>query len=284
MLLKSFDAGASEILNLTMHGDQYHTVTENEYIEETRKKYWSALILSPQFSKSLTSNLIDKYYKGIENLKGYDFSEYNIKTIRQDLMEDYISSVEETIINLFEDLSNKYHWYDETSKNAHYFDGWATNKAWIINKKVILPLGLYGYLNRDASLYDYKVKDKISDIDKTLRYLSWDKEPTKDVMETLEKARENNQTKNIEFDYFTITCYKKGTTHITFTDLELLKKLNYFGCQKKNWLPPAYGKKTYKNMTPKEKHVIDSLEGEKEYNNTMENPRYYLSGAQIALE
>ena len=56
----------------------------------------------------------------------------------------------------------------------------------------------------------------------------------------------------------------------------MLKKFNIFGSQRKGWLPPSYGKKLYKDMTPEEKAVINEFEGEKEYNKVMANKKYYI--------
>ena len=92
----------------------------------------------------------------------------------------------------------------------------------------------------------------------------------------LKTAKKNGQTKNIELKYFTVTFYKKGTCHIVFKDEELLKKFNLYGAQKKGWLPPSYGKKTYEEMEPEEKAVIEEFEGKAEYEKTLQNKDFYL--------
>ena len=97
------------------------------------------------------------------------------------------------------------------------------------------------------------------------------------VQQRIEKVKETGEYKNIKFKFFDITFYKKGTMHIEFTNLELLKKLNIFGSQKKGWLPQSYGKKSYTDMTNEEKEVINSFEGEKSYNDTLQNSKYYLN-------
>ncbi len=58
--------------------------------------------------------------------------------------------------------------------------------------------------------------------------------------------------------------------------IELVKRLNIYAAQKKNWLPPNYGKKQYKDMTPEEQQVIKDFQGESEYNEIMLNPSKYL--------
>ena len=81
------------------------------------------------------------------------------------MTKNMVKGVEDTILTLFEELSNKYHYYDETSKNIHYYNGWKTNKAYIINKRVIIPLrawdDIFGKMD-----YSYTVKNKLSDIEK----------------------------------------------------------------------------------------------------------------------
>ena len=147
---------------------------------------------------------------------------------------------------------------------------------------------LYGYIDKNSHSwdYDYESFGKLEDIRKTLTYLSGDglDNNEKSMRDILTEIRdEDGRTKNIDLGYFSITFYKKGTAHITFTNLELLKKLNLFGCQKKGWLPPSYGKKNYSDFTPEEKNVVDEYEGEKSYGEVMENQQYYLSGSTLEL-
>ena len=44
----------------------------------------------------------------------------------------------------------------------------------------------------------------------------------------------------------------------------------------KNWLPPSYRRKKYKDMTQEEKDVIDSFQGENEYNKIVDNYEKYI--------
>ena len=122
------------VLNLNIGKD---SASVNGYIREIRGKYWKALFKNPKFIGQLTDNLQREYYNKVEELKEYDFSLYNIYEIKIDMSKKVIKGIEDTIISLFEELSNKYSYYDECSKNIHYLNGWKKNKAWIINKKVL---------------------------------------------------------------------------------------------------------------------------------------------------
>jgi hypothetical protein len=65
--------------------------------------------------------------------------------------------------------------------------------------------------------------------------------------------------------------------------LELLEKFNIFGSQRKNWLPPSYGKVAYEAMSDEEKQVIDEFQGKEEYSKVMRNADFYLVDTQTLL-
>jgi len=46
-----------------------------------------------------------------------------IYRLKIDMQKKVVSGIEETIIALFDEFSNKYHYYDEMSKNIHYYNG-----------------------------------------------------------------------------------------------------------------------------------------------------------------
>lgn len=274
------DQYSSSVLTLSLYGDRHPNgdIDPNEYIQLIRKKYWEALFLHPKFTSCFPSNLLEKCRGDIEILKDYDFSEWNIKAIRAELTIDLLQATENTIEKLFETMTAEHFWHKEMQNNRHYFQGWATNSAYKINKKVILPIRLYQGLglDKDDWGHPYKTFEEITDIDKTLRHLSGNLTEGISATEVLDQAKKDGQSKDLIFEYFTLNCFKKGTVHIYFTDEELLKRFNIYGCKRRNWLPPGYGKKEYNEMNQEEKEVINSFEGEEEYNKVIQNPEIYL--------
>lgn len=252
----------------------------NEYVKLVRTKYWEALFKNKKFTGNMTSNQYSVYASKIKELVDYDFSEYNIEQIRKEMEKNLIRGIEDCIMELFDELSRQYAYY-ETSENVHYYNGWKTNKAWIINKKVIIPF----YHAFEQSYYDnskkfnptsYDCIRKLSDIEKALNYLDTGRTCYPDIAECMEAAKKHNTTRKIPCKYFNITFYKKGTCHIEFTDEELLKKFNIFGSQQKGWLPQNYGKAAYSDLTEEEKAVVDDFEGEESYNKIMDNKDFYI--------
>ena len=253
----------------------------NQYLKKLRYKYWYALGDNPDFRAQLTSNLADIYYNKLLELSDYDFNLHNIEQVNKELQSQMTAAVEDTILALFDELSDKYSWYPECTKNIHYYNGWRTNIAHMINKKVILPMQTTRSYENCIDVTLYSAVRKLNDIEKVMDYLNDGRiAPYMYIERVLEMAKREGQTRNIESRYFTLTFYKKGTVHLTFKNAELLKKFNIFGSQKKAWLPPCYGKKHYNEMTPEEKQVIDEFEGGiAEYEKTLADKDYYLRGA-----
>lgn len=281
------DSYARNILTLKM-GDSSRSseATPNAFIQEVRYKYWQALFYQPEFTKQLTSNLQTELHNRLGELRGYEFSVYNIVSLQKELSHQVIGGIEKTIMDLFDDWTRKYHW-DENSQNRHYFNGWRTNNAFAVNKKVIIPM--YGALEASWSRKgDYSIGyttiGKLDDIEKVFDYLDGGlTESLKPAGSVAKEAVENGQTRAIPCKYFEVTLFKKGTCHIKFTNPDVIQKFNLFAAKGKNWLPPSYGRKRYKDLDAEEKAVIDSFEGEESYNRVLARPDYFLTEASQML-
>ena len=120
---------------------------------------------------------------------------------------------------------------------------------------------------------------ELSDIEKALNYLDNGETGEVDIASVMEEAEKTHNLKNIQLKYFTVTLYKKGTCHLTFTNERLLKKLNIFGSQRKGWLPKGYARRKYEEMSEEEQLVIESFEGRESYNSSLNEAAYYLFDA-----
>lgn len=276
------DSHKSPILCLTVKDG--NNLSTNSFVKCVRRKYWNALFCNTKFTGKMTSNLASQYFARVEELSDYDFSVYNIKCIQLQISKELVKGIEDCIIELFDKLSRQYSYSDEFSKNVHYYNGWKTNKAWFINRKVILP-----YMNAFSEWNgrfcpDFHVMEPLRDIEKALNYLDGGLTEGVGIEVALRKAEEDGQTKKIRLKYFYVTFYKKGTCHIEFINEELLKKLNIFGSQQKKWLPPGYGKKSYKDMTKEEREVVDDFEGQEEYKKTFANADYFIYNPRNSIK
>ena len=249
----------------------------NNFLKKLRAKYWKMIFNRPEFNALFTSSLRQSYMEKVNELANYDFNLHNIYEARLELSKNLLKGLDDNIMMLFETFTSKHSWYPECQNNIHYYDGWATNKAYYVNKKVIIPLGSWDDIWKKFQ-YSYTVTNQLRDIERAFDYLDGkDRSEPCSLEQLLEIAERHQETKNIRLKYFDVTFYKKGTCHIAFRDMDLLKKLNIYAGKKFNWLPTDYGQKRYNQMSDEEKAVVDSFEGEASYEETYNNRDYFLA-------
>jgi phospholipid N-methyltransferase len=287
---KDNDQHAHSILKLSV-GDSHNNYGHgdaglaNDYIVSLRKKYWSALLRHPRFRDTYTSNILDELERQLGRMEDYDFTLFNIMELEAELRSKITSGVEDAIMDMFATFTDRYAYHDWNS-NVHYYNGWRTNKSHVINRRVIVPINGSNAYSWDKNRFDsYRIAKEIGDLVKAFDYLAGESRFGDMWASALDRIKEFGPlTRNVDFGYFWATFYKKGTCHIEFRDMNLLAKLNIYGSQKKNWLPPSYGKRRYRDMDPEEQAVVDSFQGEDSYDLVMDNADYFLTDpAQTTL-
>ena len=286
-IMRGSGAYATPIIELQVGG---RDAEPDRVLRLIRAKYWNELLRNEQFMSRMTSEIRSDYCSKIDKLANYDFSAYNIQRIMLEIQGQLITGAKDSILKLFETLSAKHAWYPECDNNIHYYDGWATNKAHAVNKKVIVPCyGIIGNNSYDKNrFYGYKAHEFLSDLEKALDYLTASPgDETNWLSRAMDAAERTGNCKNIDLRYFKVTFYKKGTCHITFHNQEIVDRLNIFCAREKNWLPPSYGRKKYCDMTEEEQAVVDGLNGDgtqgsgsKSYEKVLADPNLYLSNME----
>lgn len=269
------------ILTLSVGTDSNYSqrIDVNDYLREVRLKYWRGLFSSEQFMGKLTSNLREQFVETVEKMADYDFTMYNIWQVYVEMNAGLVDGLKETIMALFDKLTAEHSWYPESANNIHYFNGWKTNKAHKIGKKSIIPThGMFSSYSWNKDTFDVSTAYKvISDIEKVFNYLDGGMTQEVDLLARLRTADTEGRTRNIECKYFKIDLFKKGTTHIKFTNMELVEKFNIYAARNRNWLPPNYGKASYAEMTTEEKEVVDDFQGADAYAKVLARPGFFLS-------
>lgn len=292
-LMESFEASKYNYPTLTLcigepgQLSRGRTPSINKYLRLVRTKYWAALFSNKEFVGKLTSNLREEYMKKVSAMADFDFTLFNIQQIAEQMNAEMDKGIQETIVALFDKLTEEYAWYPECAKNIHYYNGWKTNKVHKINSKVIMPTyGIFSTYSWAAknTFELHQAEKTISDIEKVFDYLDGNETAIVDLHGVLLRAYEAGQTRNIQCKYFDVTLYKKGTMHIKFRNQALVDRFNIYCCRKKNWLPPSYGRTVYKDMTAEERAVVDGFHGdgsegagEASYQVVMAKPAYYLA-------
>lgn len=263
------------LLELKVHSGRSQ-LSENDFLRGVRYKYWKTLLCNEKFMGKLTSKLQSEYRERVQELSNYEFDEYNIMFLAAEMNAHIRSGIENEIEAMFDRMTEKHSYYPEFQKNIHYFNGWKTNKAYKVEKKVILPC--YGVFDRyDGRPNVYSAHQLLCDIERIFNFLDGNMTAEVDLYQQLDLYFRAGITKNISCKFFDVTFYKKGTVHITFTNPQLVERYNIYVTKRKGWLPPSYGEKAYKNMTDEEKATVDSFQGEQAYAEVMTNANYYLA-------
>lgn len=240
----------------------------NDFLTTVRKHYWTKALELKEVKSRMTEKKRDEFYKAIQSQSGYDFTESNIRQFIQNLIGDYTNILSDAVTEIFDRMTRKYSWSEESDKNIHYYNGWKTNKAFYVNKKVIIPMqGAYSHPFMASFTggwkLDYKTANELNDIDIVMNY--FDGKPYTSISAALTQAFESGKTSGIQSTYFTITVYKKRTIHLTFRDEGIRRRFNIEACKHKKWLPPSYGIKAYGEMDIEEQEVVKEFEGVDSY-------------------
>ena len=269
------------IIELKVTGHDYDKIDENEGVNSAlrnlRSKYWNKLLKHKELTSKFTSRIQNSFNDICNEMKDYDFNEYNIRSVLAKLNVEMFDGVQSELINLFDKLSHKHSYYGETSGNVHYYNGWTTNTAYKINnKKVILPM--YVYDNIWHRLDPRNSYGELSDIERALNYLDGKATLGVNLRSTIENAFNMGVSKNISCKYFDVTFYKKGTAHLIWNEdgKRLIDVLNIHIGKSRDWLPFDYGKKAYHSMSDEEKALVNEFQGKDEYNKVYCNNSLYL--------
>lgn len=247
----------------------------NAIIRKLNYKYWKMLLYSKELSILMTNDLQSAYQHRLQEMADFEFNERNILQMKYELSQNLLSSMDDAIMKVWDNFTCRFAW-TTYSQTIHFYDGWTTNKAFKCNKKVIIPLNAFNEWSGRLSVDSHQVKSELIDIEKVMNYLDSGRTEDFNLGAVLSRSQKECQIKNIDTKFFTITMYKKGTCHLIFKDMNLLKKLNLYAGRKNNWLPDNYGKKCYQDLTDKERVIVDSFEGKESYDDTVSNQAFYL--------
>jgi hypothetical protein len=267
----------------------------NYFSKKIKKDYWLEAMQLDEVSNRLTSKKKKELSNELNLYSNMDFTEANIKIFIENLIAKYPIMIDEAIEYVFDEFT-KYSYRDESrfneyKGNTHLYNGWKTNQAFKVNKKVILPfyVGWQGVHNisweqeqffDDLDLVfnyfdDKNLENELLEYKDKYSYSGNNVVQTKQTGRIVRQMLAQGETKNIKTRYFIITVYKKGTVHFVFNDLDMLRKFNIYIGKKKNFLPDDYGYTT--------KQEFDGFESAKEYKQIKGSELSITSPSQLLL-
>lgn len=216
------------ISDLKSDQDQY-----NRFVDELTGKCWDAIFERTDIGRFVTSGVREDFEKFRDGNKVVDFSRKNIEIMLRNLGMSVSSIMEEALLKIFDELTR----YDK--KNMCHWEGWATNDAWRVNRKVIVPniVDCDKWTGQASLSYFWRGREFLDDIDRVMCSLTGKNYNEVKTIQSALTGAFPEWGHNPESEFFTIRYYKKGTVHLTFKSERLLMDFNRAAAKGKNWLP-----------------------------------------------
>ena len=262
----------------------------NNLVIAVRHDFWRRCLDLREVRSRMTASKQNEFETAISKHCDMDFTENNIRSFVLNLIGGYEQTLTEAVLEVFDLFTIRHSWDDNNKreKNIHYFDGWKTNSAFKVGKKVIIPI--YGGYGKGPFVDDYSgewklqygTEGKLRDIDVVMNYFDG-MNSYRSIHRALENNLKHGISSGIESAYFTITVYKKGTIHLTFNDENILRRFNVAACRGKNWLPCDYGAKPFTELQMDEKAVVESFEGQESYKENLNQPIFANTTTRLQI-
>jgi len=255
-----------------------------------RHDFWRQTLDLREVYSRMTSGKRAEFEDKLNDRCDMDFTEKNIRSFVLNLIGGYEQTLIEAVLSLFDKFTIRHSFNSDNKyeENIHYFNGWKTNDAFKIGKKVIIPI-YAGYGDGPFIGYsgewklDFSAIPELRDIDVVMNYFDG-MSHYYSIVEALNHSFALGESRKIESTYFTITTYKKGTIHLTFNDEGVLRRFNVVACRGKGWLPCDYGAKGFDELPIAEKDVVESFEGRKLYTLNRKQPIFARNSSTLQLE
>lgn len=212
---------------LSVENESYESI-----IDTLRHHTWDAIFSQTKLSNIVTNDVLKEIKDHQESHYAMSINESNIFNL---LMTFTMAAPEirnKCIQSAFDSLTN-YH-----EKNKVHIEGWKTNSAWKINRKVIVPwfADTQKYCSKRSGYVDWRKREKIEDVEKALCFVAGVKydEIKDDCLST--KLYVYNAGEWQDSYFFEWKWFYKGTLHMKFKDEQLWNRFNYEACKGKNWL------------------------------------------------
>lgn len=216
--------------SLYLYASKEFTASDlNEELSRLRRGYWALILDTDEIKGKLTNDAIGELNKRLSSSNEMEINLVNVEMLIMALSYNRRDILTESVVSIFQKIT-KYH-MKEYSANIHYYNGWKTNDAFKINKKIVIPIKhifepVWDF-NDDYEKINRDVRDYINDIVKAFQLIDPD------------VSNEFTSISNQEFEnaLLRFRMFKNGNIHVWISDLTLLSKLNYLCGKHFNWLP-----------------------------------------------
>lgn len=208
----------------------------NDLVDLLNGKAWDTVFSRSKIANLLTGKMREDFTKFSQTQGSMEFTTANVEALFSMLMLNKGSIMKQALDDVFESMCR----YDKANK-VHW-EGWKTNSAYKVNRKVIIP-HLFGYSSSSYSI-PWSTKQFLNDVDKVMCWLTaeqFDAKAPDTISNTIGEigmmgtgARFGEK---LESRFFYLRYYMKGTLHFEWKNKDLWQRFNLAAAEHKMWLP-----------------------------------------------
>lgn len=212
--------------------------SEGHFLAGLRSSCWAAVFKKTQLANYMTTDMMKDFEEQQEKEKAKEFTMQNIASLLSTLKRS---------LNLITDaaIKNVFNWMTRYHKdNRLHIEGWKTNSAWKVNRKVILPNILeYPSMREHPKYICNRSRERLADIEKALCLMTGKRFDdissnfhTPTIAIPFEWIKEDQFGVWHDSYFFKVKIFKKRTMHIVFKDDEIWEMFNARVCQGQMWI------------------------------------------------
>ena len=237
--LTSLIGGCSIKFGAYRSNKNFHsTVTREMFKKQLQKESWSFIFNKLNMNKFVTSKVRETINNFVEQQQNVPFTMRNIYTMLDMIVKTQGNRMNQSLVEAFEMICSF------SAENSTAGETWKTNANYMVNRKFIVPY-MCSYDSRWPNSYvesSYSGNaNKIDDLNTALNYISG--------TQFNQNLRQFLWDKKIpwgewvEWGYFRIKGFKKGTMHFEFIDEKLWMDFNQRVAKIKGWALPKKSEK-----------------------------------------
>ena len=115
--------------------------TVNNTARLIRKSFWRRAMELEEIKSRLTNARRKEFDHQIETRCDMEFTENNIRSFILNVIGSYNDTMTRAVLEIFDKMTIR-HCYDDNlrNENIHLYNGWKTNKAYKVGKRVVIPI------------------------------------------------------------------------------------------------------------------------------------------------
>lgn len=189
----------------------------NEFKKDLQKAGWKFIFNKMNMEKYSTKGLREDLNKFVEQQTHIPFTMRNIYKMLEIVVGTQSQRMDKALLEVFDRLTERY------NENRYKLEGWKTNSHYLVNKKFIFPWGAESNYRGGLRISYSSQAELLHDTDKALCYITG---VPYEKIRGIETHTDMVAGQWYETHFFRIKCFKKGTIHCEFREVNIWELFN----------------------------------------------------------